>query len=227
MEYRAVNTMGASQEVTRNRVLRNTYALLAISMLPTIAGAWAGVQMQFSLFAGSPLMGFIIFMAVSMGFIFGIQRFKNSSVGVGLLLGFTFFMGLMLSQMLQGILRFSNGPQLIALAAGGTGAIFFGMATIATTIKRDLSNMGKFLFIGMLLILVAIVANIFLQIPALSLTISVLVCGLFSAYLMYDINRIVTGGETNYITATLAIYISLFNIFQSLLSILGFTSGDD
>jgi modulator of FtsH protease len=225
MEQRMTNS-STTYGVERNRVLRNTYALLSLSMVPTLLGAWLGVQMHFSFFAGSPLMGIVLFLAIAFGFFYGIERFKHSPVGVALLLGFTFFMGLMLSRILQATLGFSNGGQLIALAAGGTGVIFFGMATLASVVKRDLSGLGKFLFMGVLLLLAASIANVFLQIPALFLTVSVLVCAVFSVYLMYDINRVITGGETNYIRATLAIYLDVFNIFQSLLSILGILGGN-
>ncbi len=211
---------------SRNRVLRNTYALLAISMLPTIIGAFIGVKLGFSFFAGSPMLGFMLFMAVAFGFFFAIEKFKNSSVGVLLLLGFTFFMGLMLSRSLQYTLGFSNGASLIALAAGGTGVIFFAMAGLATVTKRDLSGMGKFLFVGMIVALIAGVANIFLQLPALSIAMAVACLGIFSAYILYDVNRIVTGGETNYVTATLAIYLDIYNVFVSLLQLLGIFGGD-
>ncbi|WP_172204408.1 Bax inhibitor-1/YccA family protein [Niveibacterium sp. COAC-50] len=211
---------------SRNRVLRNTYALLALSMLPTILGAFIGVQLGFSFFAGSPMLGFMLFMAVAFGFFFAIEKFKNSSVGVLLLLGFTFFMGLMLSRSLQYTLGFSNGASLIALAAGGTGVIFFAMAGLATVTKRDLSGMGKFLFVGMIVALIAGVANIFLQLPALSIVMAVACLGIFSAYILYDVNRIVTGGETNYVTATLAIYLDIYNVFVSLLQLLGIFGGD-
>ncbi len=211
---------------SRNRVLRNTYALLALSMLPTILGAFIGVQLGFSFFAGSPMLGFMLFMAVAFGFFFAIEKFKNSSVGVLLLLGFTFFMGLMLSRSLQYTLGFSNGASLIALAAGGTGVIFFAMAGLATVTKRDLSGMSKFLFVGMIVALIAGVANIFLQLPALSIVMAVACLGIFSAYILYDVNRVVTGGETNYVTATLAIYLDIYNVFVSLLQLLGIFGGD-
>jgi len=211
---------------SRNRVLRNTYALLALSMLPTILGAFIGVQFGFSFFAGSPMLGFMLFMAVAFGFFFAIEKFKNSSVGVLLLLGFTFFMGLMLSRSLQYTLGYSNGASLIALAAGGTGIIFFAMAGLATVTKRDLSGMGKFLFVGMIVALIAGVANIFLQLPALSIVMAIACLGIFSAYILYDVNRIVTGGETNYVTATLAIYLDIYNVFVSLLQLLGIFGGD-
>ncbi len=212
----------ATQDVSlqQNKVLRNTYMLLALSMVPTILGALVGVQMRFSFFAGSPMVSFLVFMGIAFGFMWGIERNKNSSLGVVLLLGFTFFMGLMLSRILQVALGFSNGPALIATAAGGTGAIFFTLAGIATVTKKDFSFLGKFLFIGMVVVLLAAVANIFFQIPALSLTISAVAVMVFSTYILYDISRIVTGGETNYISATLAVYLDVYNVFVSLLNLL-------
>jgi modulator of FtsH protease len=206
--------------VRQNRVLRNTYALLALTMLPTVAGALLGIQMQFSFLAGSPFMAFLLFLGVAVGFMWGIEKTKNSGMGVVLLLGFTFFMGLMLSRILQVALGFSNGGSLIAMAAGGTGAIFFALAGVASTTKRDFSNLGKFLFTGVILVLLAALANAFFQIPALALAISALAVVIFSAYILYDINRIVQGGETNYITATLAVYLDIYNIFVSLLHLL-------
>ena len=212
----------ATQDVSlqQNKVLRNTYMLLALSMVPTILGALVGVQMRFSFFAGSPMVSFLVFMGIAFGFMWGIERNKNSSLGVVLLLGFTFFMGLMLSRILQVALGFSNGPALIATAAGGTGAIFFTLAGVATVTKKDFSFLGKFLFIGMVVVLLAAVANIFFQIPALSLTISAVAVIVFSTYILYDISRIVTGGETNYISATLAVYLDVYNVFVSLLNLL-------
>jgi modulator of FtsH protease len=210
----------------RNRVLRNTYWLLALSLVPTVLGAWVGVSMGFSFFAGSPLIGLLVFMGVAFGFMFAIEKFKNSGIGVALLLGFTFFMGLMLSRLIGAVLGFSNGAQLIGFAFGGTAAVFFAMASLASTIKRDISGMGKWLTVGAVVLLVAIVANIFLKMPALMLTISVLAMLIFSAFMLYDIKRVVDGGETNYVSATLAIYLDVYNVFQSLLSILGFMGGE-
>lgn len=212
----------------QNRVLRNTYALLALSMLPTVAGALLGIQLKFSFFAGSPLIAFLVFLGGAFAFMWGIERNKNSGVGVVLLLAFTFFMGLMLSRILQVALGFANGGQMIALAFGGTAAIFFALAGVAATSKRDFSNLGKFLFAGVILILVAAVANIFFQIPALALAISTLAVVIFSAYILYDINRIVQGGEDNYVTATLAVYLDIYNVFVSLLQlIMAFTGERD
>jgi len=224
--YDIVTQTSAEALVRKNRVLRNTYALLALSMVPTVIGALIGVQLKFTFFAGSPVLAFLLFLGVAWGFIWGIERHKNSGVGVALLLGFTFFMGLMLSRILQAALGFANGGSLIALAAGGTGAIFFALAGIAATTKRDFSSLGKFLFAGVILLLIAALANAFLQIPALALTISLLAVGIFSALILYDINRIVQGGEDNYISATLAVYLDIYNVFVSLLNLLLAFSGE-
>jgi len=209
----------------QNRVLRNTYLLLAVSMVPTVLGALIGVQMGFSFMQGSPMMGFLLFLGIAMAFMYGIEKTKETGMGVVLLLGFTFFMGLMLSNILRAALGFSNGGMLIAMAAGGTGAIFFTLAGIASTTKRDFSGIGKFLFAGVILILVASLANIFFHIPALALAVSAIAVVIFSGYILYDINRIVHGGETNYISATLAVYLDVYNIFVNLLNILMIFSG--
>lgn len=210
----------AESSAARNRVLRNTYWLLAATMAPTVLGAWLGMKMGFAWFAGSPFIGVLLFLGIAFGFFYAIERTKHSAVGVYLLLGFTFFMGLMLSRLIGLAVGMTNGVQLIAVAAAGTGAVFFAMASIASTTKRDLSNMGKFLLIGVVLLIVASIANIWLQMPALMLTISTLAVGIFSLFLLYDLNRIITGGETNYISATLGVYLSVYNIFSNLLVLL-------
>ena len=211
----------------RNRVLRNTYWLLALSLVPTVLGSWVGMQMGFNWFTANPFIGFMVFMGVAFGFFFAIEKTKNSGLGVVLLLAFTFFMGLMLSRLIGGILgNFRNGSQLITMAFGGTALVFFGMATLATTIKRDISGMGKWLFVGLIGIIAASVANIWLQMPALMMTVSVLAILIFSAYMLYDLKRVIDGGETNYVTATLAIYLDVYNVFTSLLSLLGIFGGE-
>ena len=210
---------------SRNRVLRNTYALLALSMVPTVIGAWLGVAMGFTFFEGSPFMGAIIFLAVAFGFFWAIEKNKDTGMGVVLLLAFTFFMGVMLSRLLGFVLGMSNGTQLVMFAFGGTAIVFGTMATLATTIKRDLSGMAKFMFIGMVILLVASLANIFLKLPALMLTISVVAIVIFSAFMLIDLQRVVNGGETNYVVATLAIYLDVYNVFSNLLAILGIFGG--
>ena len=210
----------------RNRVLRNTYWLLALSMVPTVLGAWLGVSTGLMTTMGVG-MSFIIFMVGAFGFIYAIEKTKNSAAGVPVLLGFTFFMGLMLSRLIGFVLGFSNGTALIMIAFAGTGLTFLGMATLSSIIKRDLSTMGKFLYIGAIMLLVAIVLNLFIQSSALFVTIAVLMVGIFSAFIVYDLKRVRDGEETNYITATLSVYLDIYNVFQALLSLLGFAGSRD
>ncbi len=210
----------------RHRVLRNTYWLLALSMVPTVLGAWIGVQMKFSFMSGSPFIGFLIFMAIAFGFFYVIERTKNSAIGVAVLLAFTFFMGLMLSRLIGHILNFSNGASLIMTAFGGTAIVFATMASIATTSKRDFSGLSSWLFAGMIVILLAAVANIFLQMSVLSIVISAIAVVIFSAFILFDVQRIINGGETNYISATLSIYLNIYNVFTNLLALLGIFGGE-
>jgi len=207
-------------------VLRNTYWLLALSMVPTVLGAWIGVTTGIAL-AISPSIGLIVFRVGAFGFMFAIEKTKNSAAGVPMLLAFTFFMGVMLSRLVGAVLGLANGANLIMTAFAGTGLIFLGMATLSSIIKRDLSSMGKFLFIGAIMLLVAGIANFFLQSSALAITLSVLAIGIFSAFILYDLKRVQDGHETNYITATLGVYLSLYNVFQSLLALLGLAGGRD
>ncbi len=216
----------ATTLATRNRVLRNTYWLLALSLIPTVLGAWAGIAFNVAGVMGArPGMTLIVFLIGAFGLMFAIQKYKDSGVGVALLLAFTFFMGLMLSRLLAFVLGFSNGVSLITLAFGGTAIIFGVMATIATVSKRDFSGLGKWLMVGAVIILVAALANFFLQLPALMLTISVLAIAIFSAFMLYDVQRVVNGGETNYVTATLAIYLDVYNVFSNLLALFGIFGG--
>jgi modulator of FtsH protease len=217
-------SLGAAQQ---NRVLRNTYALLALSMVPTVLGAWLGVSTGFSFFAGSPIIGAVVFLALSFGFFFAIEKYKNSGVGVMLLLGFTFFMGLMLSRLLGFALGMEHGARAIGLAFGGTALVFTGMAAVAGRMKQDVSKMGTWLMVGVGVLLVASLANIWLQMPALMLAVSCMAVVIFSAFIVYDLKRIIDGGETNYVTATLAIYLNVYNVFTSLLQIILSLTGND
>ena len=209
----------------RNKVLRNTYGLLALSMVPTVLGAWMGVEFGLGqIFSGG--LGLVLSLAGIFGFIYAIEKTKNSAMGVPVLLGFTFFMGLMLSRMIGHTLGFSNGPQLIMTAFGGTAGVFFVMASLASVIKRDLSGMGQWLFVGMIVLLVGSVINMFVGSSTGMVVISMVAIGIFSAYMLYDIKRIIDGGETNYISATLALYLDIINVFQSLLALLGIFGGE-
>ena len=165
-------------------------------------------------------MGPLVMFGVMMAMLFGVSALRNSSMGVVMLLGFTFVAGFFLGPILQAALSLKNGSQIVGLAAGGTALIFVSLATYATVTKRDFSGMGKFLFVGLILLVVASLANLFFQIPALALTISAIAVLLFSAFLLYDISRIVNGGETNYVMATLAVYLDLYNLFVNLLNLL-------
>jgi len=212
-------------QAERQRVLRNTYWLLALSLVPTVLGAWMGVATGItrSLSGG---LGLIVFMGGAFGFMFAIEKTKNSAAGVPVLLAFTFFMGLMLSRLIAMVLGFQNGSQLIMTAFGGTAGVFFVMASLATVIKRDLSGMGKWLFVGAMVLMVGAIINVFVGSSAGMMAISVAAIGIFSAFMLYDLKRIMDGGETNYISATLALYLDLFNVFQSLLALLGIFGGE-
>lgn len=216
---------GLSQE-QRHRVLRNTYWLLALSLLPTVAGAWLGVATGITAALQGGL-GLIVFLGGAFAFMFAIEKTKHSAAGVPVLLAFTFFMGLMLSRLVGSVLGLANGAGLVMTAFAGTGAIFLGMASLSSIIKRDLSAMGKWLFVGAILLLVAGIANVFVQSGALMITLAVLAIGIFTAFILHDLKRVRDGLETNYITATLGIYLSLFNVFQSLLLLLGIGGGSE
>jgi modulator of FtsH protease len=210
----------------RNRVIRNTYWLLALSLIPTVLGAWLGVSTGItrSLTGG---LGLIVFLGGAFGFMYAIQKTKDSAAGVAVLLGFTFFMGLMLSRLIAMVLGFKNGTGLVMTAFGGTAGVFFVMATLSTVIKRDLSGLGKWLFAGALVIVVGAIINVFVGSTMGMLVISTLAIAVFSLYMLYDLKQIVDGGETNYINATLMLYLDIFNVFQSLLVLLGLTAGDE
>jgi modulator of FtsH protease len=226
VESLPIGTASPAVVVERNRVLRNTYWLLALSMVPTVLGAWIGVSTGLAR-AMSPGVGLVVFLVGAFGFMFAIEKTKNSAAGVPMLLAFTFFMGLMLSRLVGSVLGLANGASLVMTAFAGTGAIFLGMASMSSIIKRDLSSMGKFLFIGAIMLLVAGIANVFLQSSALMITLAVLAIGIFSAFILYDLKRVQDGHETNYISATLGVYLSVYNVFQSLLALLGFAGARD
>ncbi len=216
--------LGISAE-QRNKVLRNTYWLLAMSMVPTVLGAWVGVATGITQSLNG-ILGMVVFLGGAFAFIYGIEKTKNSAAGVPVLLGFTFFMGLMLSRMIAMTLGFKNGADLIMTAFAGTAGVFFVMASLASVIKRDLSGMGKWLFVGTIVLIVGGVINMFIGSTAGMMAMSMAAIGIFSAYMLYDIKRIIDGGETNYITATLALYLDIINVFQSLLALLGIFGGE-
>ena len=224
--YQSWDADGAVSVGQRNRVLRNTYWLLALSMVPTVLGAWIGVSTGLASTL-SPGIGLVVFLAGAFGFMFAIEKTKNSAAGVPVLLAFTFFMGLMLSRLVGTVLGLANGASLVMTAFAGTGAVFLGMAMLSSVIKRDLSAMGKWLFVGAIMLLVAGIANFFIQSSALMMTLSVAAIGIFSAFILHDLKRVQDGLETNYVSATLGVYLSIYNVFQSLLVLLGVAGGRD
>ena len=225
-QFGATATGGHVIASDTQKVLRNTYILLALTMLPTIAGAMIGINLNFSYVAQHPIISLIAFLAVVWGMMWAIGKNRDSGLGVLLLLGFTLFMGVVLGPLLQAALHFRNGAQLISMAAGGTAVIFFTLAGIVTVTKKDFSFMGNFLMIGAVLVFFGLIANIFFQIPALSLALSAIAILVFSGYILYDISRIIHGGETNYVMATLGLYLDVFIIFKHLLNLLMSFMGD-
>lgn len=204
----------------QNRVLRNTYALLGLTMIPTMIGAYFGLHTNFSFMAQHPFMFAIGFFVVMFGMFQLISANQNSSVGVWLLLAMTFVFGLLLGPILQVALHLSNGGEIVGLAAAGTGITFFSLAAIASSPARDFSGLGKFLFVGLVLVLVASLANMFFHFDPAHLMISGVSVLIFSGYILFDVNQIVRGGQTNYVMATLALYLDIYNLFVNLLSIL-------
>ncbi len=194
-------------------------------MLPTVLGAWLGVETGLSKVL-SGWMGLIVILVGGFGFIYAIEKTKNSAAGVPVLLGFTFFMGLMLSSLIAAVLGFKNGSSLVMTAFGGTAGVFFVMASLASVIKRDLSGMGKWLFVGAIVMMVGGIINVFVGSSVGMMVISMMGIAIFSAYMLYDIKQIIDGGETNYISATLALYLDIINVFQSLLALLGIMGGE-
>ncbi len=219
-------TQTAEFPLSTHKVLRNTYMMLGLTMIPTVIGAVVGMNMNFSFMAQSPIMGTIIMLAVMFGLFWGISKNKDNGLGVALLLALTLFMGVMLGPILQVALHLRNGAQLVGLAAGGTGVIFLSLATYATVSKKDFSFLGNFLFVGLILLIIASLANMFFQVPAAALAISSIAVLIFSGFILFDVSRIVQGGETNYIMATLALYLDIYNLFVNLLQLLMALSGE-
>ncbi len=221
--YRNQTVVGtANSALATNKVLRNTYTLLSMTML--FSAAMAAVSILVESGPGTYLLSVM----GAMGLIWLVlPRTANSGAGIGVVFAITGLMGFGLGGVLNQYLALSNGPQLIMTAMGGTGVIFLGLSAYALTTRRDFSFLGGMLFVGMLVILVAALANIFLAIPAMTLAISAVIIMLMSGFILYDTSRIIHGGETNYVMATVSLYLSIYNIFISLLQILGALSGDD
>ncbi len=222
----ALPQTAAPGAIDARRVLRNTYWLLALSLLPTVAGAFVGMQLNFiALFKSAPIMTPLLMFGAMLGSLWIVTLLRNSAWGVVALFGFTFVAGLMLTPILTVAAGFRNGGQLVALSGGLTAAVFFALASYASVTKRDFGFLGRFLFIGLVLLIVASLANLFFQVPVVALSISAIAVLLFSMYLLYDLSNIVRGGQTNYVMATLSLFLDLFNIFIGLLNLLLAFSG--
>lgn len=226
VSYGAPGSAAETRAPDSHRVLRNTYWLLAVSLVPTVIGAAIGTNLDLTFLRASPMISFFAILGIFYGWIFAIEKNRDSAIGVGLLLGFTLFMGLLLGPLLQRVLGFSNGIQLVMMAAGGTAAVFFAMASIATTTKRDLSGMGNFLAIGAIVIMLAVVANVFFASPVLYLVLVGAFVIFSSLLILWQVNAVVRGGETNYISVTLSLYVAIYNLFTSLLQLLGIFGGN-
>jgi modulator of FtsH protease len=224
-----VGTPGAAQDfaLQQHKVLRNTYMLLALSLIPTIIGAAIGTNVDLSFMRTSPMLSFVAILAIFYGWIYAIERNKESGLGVVLLLGFTLFLGLLLGPLLHRVLGFKNGTELVMMAAGGTAAVFFVMAGIASSTKRDFSGMGNFLAVGAVIIMLGVVASLFMASPLLYLVILGAFVLFSSLMILWQVTAIVRGGETNYVSATLTLYISIYNLFSSLLQLLGLGGSSD
>ncbi len=221
-----MTAQGAVLAESRHKVLRSTYLMLALTLVPTAIGTMIGVNLDLGFMRSNPIIAAFAVLAIFYGWIFAIERNKDSGLGVGLLLGFTLFLGLLLGPLLQTAMGLSNGGRLVLLAAGGTAATFFGLAAVATTTRRDFSYLGNFLMVGVIVVMLAVVANIFLASPLLHLVL----CGAFvlisSMLILYQLSAIVNGGETNYVSATLTLYIGIYNLFTSLLHLLMAFAGE-
>lgn len=220
--YENVIAHGSESAVSSNKVLKNTYLLLSATL------AFSAVMAVVSMMVGVPPIAYIISLIAAMVLgIFVLPRTANSSTGIGVIFLITGLLGFGLGSVLSQYLALPKGPQVIASAFAGTGIIFLGLSGYALTSKRDFSFMGGFLFAGMMVVVLAMIGNLFLQLPALSLAVSAGIILLMSGFILFDTSRIVRGGETNYIMATYGLYLSIFNIFISLLQILGIMGGDE
>ena len=216
-----MNTMGVESVISTNKVLKNTYMLLGLTLL--FSTVTAGISMAMGLPHGAAL----ILTLVGFGLLFVVNRTADSSKGLIAIFAFTGVMGASIGPMLNYYLAMPGGPALVMQALGGTALVFFGLSAYALTTRKDFSYMGGFLMVGLLVAVVAMIANIFLAIPALSLTISAAVVMIMSGLILFDTSRIINGGETNYIRATVALYLDIYNLFIHLLHLLTALGGDD
>ena len=210
----------------REKVLRDTYSLLAVSLLPTVAGAYIGLSFDVLKLLGN-VTSFLLFLAGSFGLFYLIEKNKDSYVGVVLLLVFTFLAGLMLSGSVGAVLGMKGGAYLVMAAFAGTAGVFVAMSCLSRVVKQDISGVGKWLFVGLIVLIVGSVVNVLLGSTIVSAVISIAAIGLFSVFMLYDLKQIIDGGETNYIVATLSLYLDIVNMFQSILELFSIFWNDE
>ena len=210
-----------STTLATNKVIRNTYTLLSMTLL--FSGLTAGASMMLNL----PHPGLLLTLGGYFGLLFLTTKFRDSAMGIAFVFALTGFMGYTLGPILNSYLALPNGGQIVMNAMGGTGAIFLGLSGYALTSRKNFSFMGGFLMVGILVAFMAGLGAIFFEMPALSLAVSAMFVLLMSGLILYETSNIIHGGETNYIMATVTLYVSIFNLFTSLLHLLGFMSGDD
>lgn len=220
--FERVLTARQDTVVGTHKVLRNTYALLSMTLL--FSALMAGVGMAIGMPRGMSMVASLGALALIW---FVLPRTENSAAGLAVVFGITGLLGLGLGPMLTQYLAIPGGGRLVATALGGTGLVFLGLSAYALTTKRDFSFMGGFLFVGMMVALVAMIANLFLEIPALSLATSAVIVLLMSGMILFDTSRIIHGGETNYVRATVSLYLDIYNLFVSLLHLLTAFGGDE
>ena len=216
-----INTAGMESVISTNKVLKNTYLLLGMTL--AFSAVTAGISMAIGLPQGAAL----ILTLVGFGLLFVVHKMADTSKGLLAIFAFTGVMGASIGPMLSYYLSMPGGPALVMQALGGTALVFFALSAYALTTRKDFSYMGGFLMVGLLVAVVAMIANIFLAIPALSLTISAAVVMIMSGMILWDTSRIINGGETNYIRATVALYLDIYNLFIHLLHLLTALGGDD
>lgn len=210
----------------REKVLRNIYSLLAVSLLPTVLGAYIGLHFDVLKMLGG-VVSALLFLTGSFGLFYLIEKNKDSYTGVVLLLVFTFFTGVMLSGLVGVVIGMTGGAYLVMAAFAGTAGVFVAMACLSRVVKQDISGIGKWLFVGLIILIIGSVVNLLLGSTIVSAVISIAAIGLFSVFMLYDLKQIIDGGETNYIVATLSLYLDIVNMFQSILELIVIFGNDD
>ena len=206
--------------LSTNKVIRNTYMLLSLTL------AFSALMAAVSMSMGAPRLGIVVTLVGYFGLLFATSKFRNSGLGVLFVFALTGFMGFTLGPIISAYLSMPNGSSIVMQAMAGTAAIFLGLSAYAVTTKKDFSFMGGFLMVGILVAFLAGLGAMFFQIPALSLTVSAAFVMLMSGLILYETSNIINGGETNYVMATVTLFVSIFNLFTSLLHLLGFMNND-